>query len=90
MKHEFSLYVTGFPSHYQRAIQNLRQVFDSRIKDEYEIKVIDVLQNPELAEEENILASPTLVVDNSYPKKKIIGDFRNQEKLRSALGWSEN
>ncbi len=89
MKYEFCLYLTGFPSQYKRAIQNLKEVFDSKIEDPYEIEVVNILQHPELAEEENIVASPTLVVKNSTTKKKIIGDFRNHEKLLNVLGWAE-
>ncbi|HET9931076.1 MAG TPA: circadian clock KaiB family protein, partial [Polyangiaceae bacterium] len=55
------LYITGRTGQSQRALANLRAICDSALPDAYEVEVIDVLENPALAESEKILATPTLV-----------------------------
>ena len=85
MKHLLRLYVTGKTGHSLQAIQNLRTLCEENLSDEYEIEVIDVLENPQLAEDEKILATPTLVKQLPPPLRKIIGDLSNRDKVLLGL-----
>ena len=64
------LYVTGKTANSQTAIKNLRQILERDLKGAYELKVIDVLKHPQLAEEDKILATPTLVKRLPPPIRK--------------------
>ena len=85
MTYRLRLYITGRTSHSIRAIENLRQICESELKGQYEVEVIDVLENPRLAENEKILATPTLVKRLPEPVRKIIGDLSDREKVLLGL-----
>ena len=84
-KYVLKLYVTGKTANSQRAIRNLKDVLENESKDLYTLKVIDVLKNPELAEEDKILATPTLTKILPPPVRKIIGDLSDKEKVLLGL-----
>ncbi len=79
------LYVTGKTANSQRAITNLRNIFGNELKGLYTLRVIDVLENPKLAEEDKILATPTLARILPAPVRKIIGDLSSKEKVLLGL-----
>jgi circadian clock protein KaiB len=79
------LYITGRTPHSIRAIENLRAICDSELSGLYEVEIIDVLENPFLAETEKILATPTLVKRLPEPVRKIIGDLSDREKVLLGL-----
>ncbi|MEZ5889638.1 MAG: circadian clock protein KaiB [Xanthobacteraceae bacterium] len=85
MTYRLRLYITGRTSHSIRAIENLRKICDSELKGQYEVEVIDILENPRLAENEKILATPTLVKKLPEPVRKIIGDLSDREKVLLGL-----
>ena len=79
------LYVTGRSSQSQRAIENLRKICDLELRGAYEVEVVDVLEHPSLAENDKILATPTLVKRLPEPVRKIIGDLSDREKVLLGL-----
>lgn len=79
------LYVTGRTPRAQRAIENLRLICESELAGMYEVEVVDVLEHPQLAEDEKILATPTLVKKLPEPVRKIIGDLSDHEKVLIGL-----
>ena len=79
------LYITGRTIHSQRAIDNLRAICDEELQGLYDVEVIDVLEHPTLAENEKILATPTLVKRLPEPVRKIIGDLSDREKVLLGL-----
>jgi circadian clock protein KaiB len=85
MTHRLRLYITGRTSHSLRAIENLRQICETELSGAYEVEVIDVLENPRLAENEKIMATPTLVKRLPEPVRKIIGDLSDREKVLLGL-----
>lgn len=85
MKYKLRMYITGRTAHSQRAIGNLRQICESELAGQYEIEVIDVLEYPALAEDEKILATPTLVRRLPEPVRKIIGDLSDRERVLLGL-----
>ncbi len=79
------LYVTGRTAQSQRAIDNLSVICQADLGGQYEIEVIDVLEHPGLAENEKILATPTLVKRLPEPVRKIIGDLSDRERVLLGL-----
>ena len=75
------LYVAGNTPNSMRALTTLREILESEIKGVYALKVIDVLKSPQLAEEDKILATPTLSKILPPPVRRIIGDLSDREKV---------
>jgi len=84
-KYVLKLYVTGQTANSQKAIENLKDVLKNGLGDLYKLKVIDVVKNPQLAEEDKILATPALVRVLPVPVRKIIGDLSDKEKVLLGL-----
>ncbi|OGP49699.1 MAG: circadian clock protein KaiB [Deltaproteobacteria bacterium RBG_13_43_22] len=87
-KFKLRLYVTGKTPKSERAIANLKEICEKELKGLYELQIIDVLEHPQLAEDEKILATPTLIKDLPPPLKRIIGDLSNSEKVLLGLDLS--
>lgn len=79
------LYVTGQTANSAKAIANLKDIFKNGLGNLYKLKVIDVMKNPRLAEEDKILATPALVKVLPPPVRKIIGDLSNRERVLLGL-----
>jgi circadian clock protein KaiB len=79
------LYVAGNTPNSVRALRTLRNILEQEFKGVYALKVIDVLKNPQLAEEDKILATPTLSKILPPPVRKIIGDLSDREKVLIGL-----
>ncbi len=85
MTYMLRLYVTGMSARSTRAIANLRQICAEQSHFEYELEIIDVLENPELAEEEKILVTPTLLRTLPPPRRRVLGDLSNSESVLAGL-----
>jgi circadian clock protein KaiB len=79
------LYVTGATSKSTAAITNLRKLCDEHLPGKYELKVIDIYQQPKLAREGKIIAAPTLVKSLPLPLRRFIGDMSNTKNLLAGL-----
>lgn len=79
------LYVAGQTPKSLAAFANLKKICVEYLNDEYCIEVIDLLENPQLARGDQILAIPTLVRNLPEPVRKIIGDLSNTEKVLVGL-----
>lgn len=79
------LYVAGQTPKSIEAFANLKEICETHLQGKYEIEVIDLSENPELAKKDNILAIPTLVRKLPEPVKKIIGTLANEEKVLVGL-----
>jgi circadian clock protein KaiB len=79
------LYVAGNTSNSVRALKTLKDILEQDFQGVYALKVIDVLKNPQLAEEDKILATPTLAKVLPRPVRKIIGDLSDREKVLIGL-----
>lgn len=84
-KYKLKLYVTGQTPNSLRAIKNLEEILADEMKGMYELEVIDVLKNPQLAEQEKILATPTLSRVLPLPIRRIIGDLSQKDKVLLGL-----
>jgi circadian clock protein KaiB len=79
------LYVAGNTPNSVRALQTLNNILEKEFQGVYALKVIDVLKNPQLAEEDKILATPTLTKILPPPVRKIIGDLSDRERVLIGL-----
>jgi circadian clock protein KaiB len=82
----FKLYITGQTQHSDTAIENLRRICKACISVECDIRVIDVLDEPEQAELDHIIATPTLIKTEPLPARRVIGDLSDIEKVILLLG----
>lgn len=83
--YELRLYVAGQTPKSVLALANLKQICEEHLQGRYEIEVIDLMENPQLAHGDQILALPTLVRRLPEPIKKIIGDLSNTERVLVGL-----
>ena len=79
------LYVAGNTPTSMRALKTLRNILETEFRGVYALKVIDVLKNPQLAEEDKILATPTLSKILPPPVRRIIGDLSDRERVLIGL-----
>lgn len=79
------LYVTGSSPRTERAIGNLRRICEKELNGEFSLEIIDVLENPEAAEQDRILATPTLIKSLPPPLRRVIGDLSDTEKVLLGL-----
>ncbi|WP_232756170.1 circadian clock protein KaiB [Vulcanococcus limneticus] len=79
------LYVAGNTPNSMRALKTLRDILETEFQGVYALKVIDVLKNPQLAEEDKILATPTLAKILPPPVRRIIGDLSDRERVLIGL-----
>ena len=79
------LYVVGNTSRSQAAISTLTQLCNTCTLDAYDLEIIDVLKQPDLAEHDKILATPTVVKRFPLPQRKIIGDLSDLETVKREL-----
>ncbi|OKH33558.1 thiol-disulfide isomerase [[Phormidium ambiguum] IAM M-71] len=79
------LYIAGTTPQSIQALQNLHKICEEYLKGRYELEVIDVYQNPELAAPGNVFAIPTLIKQLPPPLQRLIGNLSNTEKLLIGL-----
>ncbi len=79
------LYVAGQTPRSIAAFSNLKKICEEHLMGKYQIEVVDLLKNPQLAKGDQILAIPTLVRKLPVPVRKIIGDLSNIERVLVGL-----
>ncbi|HMR66231.1 MAG TPA: circadian clock protein KaiB [Anaerolineae bacterium] len=79
------LYVAGQSPKSVTAFKNLKKICEEHLEGKYKIKIIDLLENPQLGKGDQILAIPTLIRQLPEPVKKIIGDLSNTERVLVGL-----
>jgi circadian clock protein KaiB len=84
-KWNLRLYVAGQTPKSIVALANLRRICDEYMSGQYRIEVIDLMENPQLARRDQIVAIPTLVRELPSPLKRIIGDLSNTERVLVGL-----
>ena len=79
------LYITGHTPQSERAIANLQQICEEQLQGEYELVIIDLLEQPHLAEEAKILVTPTLIKELPPPIRRVIGELSDTERVLLGL-----
>ncbi len=79
------LYISGRTQRAEQAIRNLQKLCEEKLHGRYSLEVMDVLEKPQLAEEEHILATPTLIRYSPPPVRRIVGDLSDAKKVLEGL-----
>jgi circadian clock protein KaiB len=80
------LYITGATPNSTRAVRNVKEICEKYLKNRYQLVIIDIYQQPALAEQDQIIAAPTLVKKTPFPVRRLIGDMSDRERVLSGLG----
>lgn len=83
------LYITGASPNSVKAVNNLKIICEKYLKDNYELEVIDVYQQPLVAQSEQVIALPLLIKVSPLPLKRLIGNMSDTEKVLKGLELSE-
>jgi circadian clock protein KaiB len=83
-KLSLTLFITGQTMRSRSAVQNLQTLFEEIGGERYELSIVDVLEHPQLAEDEKIVATPTLVKTSPLPVRRIVGDLTSRTQV---LKW---
>lgn len=84
MKYELTLFVARDSKHGDLALENLRRFCETNLT-HFEIQVVDVFQHPAYAEEADIVEIPTVIRESPLPRRRIVGDLTDHEKLLVSL-----
>ena len=84
-KYVLRLYVTGMTPKSTRAIANVQTLCEEHLAGRYELKIIDIYQQPKLAKEGQIIATPTLIKQLPLPLRRLIGDMSDTEKFLAGI-----
>jgi circadian clock protein KaiB len=79
------LYVSGQTLNSTRAIANILRICEENLHENYDLKIIDLYQKPHLAQEEQIIALPTLIKELPPPLRRLIGDMSNTDLVLAGL-----
>lgn len=85
-KLRLELFVIGHSPRSRAAVDNLRRILDSTMPGEFDLKIIDVLEQPQAAEESNIMATPTLIKRSPAPVSRLLGDLSATDTVLRGLG----
>ena len=80
------LFITGASPNSSRAIANLKEICEKHLKGNYELEIIDVYQQPLIAQSEQVIALPMLIKMSPSPVRRLIGDMSDTEKVLRGLG----
>ena len=80
------LFITGHTEKSRRAVRNITRLCEEHLHGAYELEVIDVYQQPELAVEHQLVAAPTLFKVLPLPPRKMIGDMSDTGRVLAGLG----
>jgi circadian clock protein KaiB len=84
-KYVLRLYVSGSTLKSALAIENIKRVCEKHLKNRYDLEVIDIYQQANLARDEQIVAAPTLIKRLPLPLRRLIGDLSNVKKVLAGL-----
>lgn len=84
-KYLLKLFITGTNPRTELAIANLRRICETELAGQYSLEIIDVIENPEAAEQDRILATPTLIKQLPPPLRRVIGDLSDRDKVLFGL-----
>lgn len=84
-RYELRLYIAGTTAASSKSVENLHAICEQHLKGRYELMVIDVFQQPELAKDAQIIAVPTLIKKLPAPIRRIVGDLSNEHRVLVGL-----
>jgi len=85
-RYRFTLYVAGDTARSQQAYANLRRICAQALGDQCQVTLVDVTRDPDAAERERILTTPTVVKEAPEPRRRITGDLSDADRVLAGLG----
>jgi circadian clock protein KaiB len=85
VKYVLKLYVTGLTPRSRLAIKNVRELLEAHLPGMYELEIVDIYQQPELAKANQLIAAPTLIKQLPLPLRRLIGDMSKPDRILAAL-----
>ncbi len=86
--YQLSLFVAGHTQKSLRAVRNVTRLCEEHLRGAYQLEVIDLYQQPELAARHELIAAPTLIRTQPLPPRRMVGDMSNSARVLSGLGIS--
>jgi circadian clock protein KaiB len=80
------LYVSGMSPRSMEAIENINKICSEFLEESFQLEIIDLYKHPEVASEQQIIFSPSLIKRRPLPKKTIVGTFSDSQKVIKGLG----
>jgi circadian clock protein KaiB len=80
------LFVSGLSARSRRAIDNIKRLCETHLAGRYELQIIDIYQQPELAKDQQLIAAPTLIKRLPLPLRKLVGDMHDPARVLIMLG----
>ena len=87
--YKLRLFIAGASPNSNRAIGNIRSFCERYLKDRYQLEIIDVYQQPEVAKQDQVIALPLLIKSSPLPIKRLIGDMSDTAKVMKGLDVNE-
>jgi circadian clock protein KaiB len=84
-KYVLRLYISGSMLKSALAVENIKRICEQHLKNRYDLKVIDIYQQPNSARDEQIVAVPTLIKRSPLPLRRLVGDMSNLKKVLFGL-----
>ena len=84
-RYTLRLYVSGATPCSTRAVENVKGLCEEHLPGRYDLEVVDIYQQPELAEDDRIFATPTLVRRLPLPLRRLVGDLSDAERVLGRL-----
>jgi circadian clock protein KaiB len=84
------LYIAGYTAKSVEAFANLKNICEEHLAGRYKIEIVDLLDTPQLARDDQILAIPTLVRKHPEPVRKLVGDLSNTERVLLGLNIGQS
>ena len=81
VSYKLRLFITGASPNSTRAVDNLKAFCEKNLTDNYTLEIIDVYQQPSIAEKEQIIALPLLITTGAETNRRLIGDMSDTQKL---------
>jgi circadian clock protein KaiB len=88
--YKLRLFIAGASPNSIRAISNIRAFCEEHIKGLYELEIIDIYQQPQIANKDQVIALPLLIKSAPLPLKRLIGDMSDKAKVLRGLGLDES
>ncbi|UOG74707.1 circadian clock KaiB family protein [Hymenobacter tibetensis] len=83
------LYISGATPNSTRAVRNIKEICDLYLKGRHELVIVDIYQQPELAQGEQLIGIPTLIKKRPGLVRRLVGDLSNRPRVLAALGLSD-
>jgi len=84
-KYKLKLFIAGNEPNSVQAVDNIKDILDSNIKDKYKLELIDILTDFQSAIDHGVLVTPMLIIIEPSPETTIVGTMSDAEKLKAAL-----